>query len=356
MAYVAVSGGREAIKESIALLKYHRCSTETQLELDALEKSFGLLIHRVMGEAGLYSTAYAALALKQCEGSVEEAVFLLRAYRSTLTRSYDTIQTNTDQMRVIRRISSVFKDIPGGQILGPTYDYTYRTLDPALREEDAAEEYEKAQSLLQEAQSQPVSIMPRVADILEAQGVLAEEEDHTPPFDVTKHMLEFPCPRSARLQVLARSDSGFVTGIAYSAMRGYGFSNHPTIAELRSGYLSMDIPYPLDSSCHIHLGEILVTEVISLITSDSEENPEQLQIKKGYGMVFGRSESKAISISFLDMTLSEEGASPCNDEEFCLTHGDVLEMNGYISHTKLPHYVTFQSKLASVRKHGEVAK
>ena len=32
-------------------------------------------------------------------------------------------------MVVERRISAIFKDLPGGQILGPTFDYTHRLLD-----------------------------------------------------------------------------------------------------------------------------------------------------------------------------------------------------------------------------------
>ena len=117
MAYVAVSGGEEAIAASIRLLDYYRSGTEKDLELEAIAEKFGLLIDKVMSESGLYAKQYAALALKQCEGSTEEAVFLLRAYRSTLKRSYYTKTVHTDQMRVIRRISAAFNDIPGGQIL-----------------------------------------------------------------------------------------------------------------------------------------------------------------------------------------------------------------------------------------------
>ena len=90
MAYVAVSGGQEAIEESIRLLHCMRGSTFKELEVEAIEKKLGLLVDRVMSESGLYAPAYAALALKQAEGSIEEAVFLLRAYRSTLSRNYYT--------------------------------------------------------------------------------------------------------------------------------------------------------------------------------------------------------------------------------------------------------------------------
>ena len=138
MAYVAVSGGKEAIEESIKLLDYYRSGTDLDIEIEAIMHKMSLLVDRVMSEAGLYSKTYAALTLKQCEGSIEEAVFLLRAYRSTLTRNYYTNIVDTGNMRVVRRISAAFKDIPGGQILGATYDYTHRLINFNIDKEDAA--------------------------------------------------------------------------------------------------------------------------------------------------------------------------------------------------------------------------
>ena len=131
MAYVAVTGGREAIEQSLKLLEIFRDSKE-DMTVSAIKENMGLLIDKIMSEAGFYSQEYAALALKQCEGSVEEAVFLLRAYRSTLPRNYYSCPVDTRDMRLIRRISAAFKDIPGGQILGPTYDYSHRLLDFSL--------------------------------------------------------------------------------------------------------------------------------------------------------------------------------------------------------------------------------
>lgn len=101
MAYVAVSGGQEAIEESIRLLHCMRGSTFKELEVEAIEKKLGLLVDRVMSESGLYAPAYAALALKQAEGSIEEAVFLLRAYRSTLSRNYYTLPASGTEMRAL---------------------------------------------------------------------------------------------------------------------------------------------------------------------------------------------------------------------------------------------------------------
>lgn len=139
MGYVAVTGGQEAIEASIQLLKDYRSGGEEALSIEVIQQRMRLLIDRIMSEAGLYAPDYAALALKQCEGSPEEAVFLLRAYRSTLPRNYTSRTVSGEQMHIRRRISSAFKDIPGGQVLGPTYDYVHRLLDFSLAQEDEQE-------------------------------------------------------------------------------------------------------------------------------------------------------------------------------------------------------------------------
>ena len=111
MGYVAVTGGQEAIQASIQLLKEYRSKGERPVDLQVLRDRMGLLIDRIMSEAGLYAPDYAALALKQCEGSPEEAVFLLRAYRSTLARNYASRTVSGDQMHIRRRISSALPSL-----------------------------------------------------------------------------------------------------------------------------------------------------------------------------------------------------------------------------------------------------
>lgn len=358
MAYVAVKGGREAIEQSLKLLDLFRDS-KTDISVSCIKDNMGLLVDKIMSEAGFYSREYAALALKQCEGSVEEAVFLLRAYRSTLPRNYYSLPVQTSEMRLIRRISAAFKDIPGGQILGPTYDYSHRLLDFSLMDERTEGGEEKSADQNGEHTGEESIGKPegedircgRVTDILKKEKVLAETgEDNTPPFDVTSNVLTFPAPRSARLQTFARSDAGFLGGVAYSSMRGYG-AVHPTVSELRCGYVEVCIPYVLDESEEICIGDILVTEVEALVPSHTETDEEfdKMTLSGGYGLIFGRNENKAIAMSIADASLETEGNTPSQDEEFVLTHGDCLEMSGFISHLKLPHYVTFQSKLDRVR-------
>lgn len=350
MAYVAVSGGEEAIAESIRLLDYYRSGTNKDVDLETIKEKMSLLVDKVMSEAGLYAKDYAALALKQCEGSTEEAVFLLRAYRSTLKRTYYTKVVDTRKMRINRRISAAFKDIKGGQILGATYDYTHRLLHFDLENEDSAKLQAEMERKVEE--QEPVEITPCdfVSDELKKEGLLdTYEEDNEPPFDVTENLLEFPAPRSARLQTLTRADTGYISGLAYSVLRGFG-QVHPTVGELRSGYVELEVSYLFDEEESIYIGEILLTEVENLNQAD---DGDQLKMASGYGAVFGRNENKAIAMAVLDRELDRGGEYPTQDQEFVLMHGDCLEMNGFISHLKLPHYVTFQSKLDAVRKTRE---
>ncbi len=347
MAYVAVSGGKEAIEESIKLLEFYKSGTDKDIETEAIMHKLSLLVDRVMSEAGLYSKEYAALALKQCEGSVEEAVFLLRAYRSTLTRNYYTNTVNTDEMRVVRRISAAFKDILGGQVLGATYDYTHRLIDFENNGENAADNYNAAAKQLAEQTPQEITPYPRVSDELKKEGLIDSfVTDDSKPHDVTVNMLEFPTTRSARLQTLSRADTGFISGLSYSALRGFG-QVHPTVGELRCGYVELCVPYLFDENESVYIGEILMTEVECFNEADDKD---QLKLAVGYGAVFGRNENKAISMAVIDRELDHGGEYPTQNEEFVLMHCDSLEMNGFISHLKLPHYVTFQSKLDAVRK------
>ncbi|MDZ7811423.1 MAG: carbon-phosphorus lyase complex subunit PhnI [Arhodomonas sp.] len=100
-----------------------------ELDLAQIRQQMGRTVDRVMNEGSLADPELAALALKQAQGDINEAVFLLRAYRNTLPRLGRTEPLDTNSMRLDRRITPVFKDTPGGQMLGPTFDYTHRLLD-----------------------------------------------------------------------------------------------------------------------------------------------------------------------------------------------------------------------------------
>lgn len=381
MGYVAVRGGGKAIEESLKLLEYQRVSASSAWGTDEIEGTFPELVDQVMGEASLYAPRLAALALKQAQGSPDEAVFLLRAFRSTLERPYVSRPVDTGAMRVNRRVSAAFKDVPGGQVLGATRDYSHRLLAFDLETEGAEElaekraelaaHFEKVAEALEAAPDvvlgapQTPAALPRVLDYLRAQGLIAHvEADDAPPVDATMAPLSFPAPRSVRLQTLARGMTQAVEALGYAAIRGFGPA-HPTVGELRSGRVAVAVDHPLEAGGEqdaYYLGSVPVTEVESVFESEGESDADGgtatatrsdgggLSLAIGYGLVFGRAETKAIAMSVLDHCLERgDKRFPTEDEEFVLYHVDGVEATGFISHLKLPHYVTFQSKLSSVR-------
>src|SRR5215813_1979361 len=138
--YVAVKGGERAIEAAHAQLAEERRGDRAvaELTLAQIEQQLGLAVDRVMTEGSLYDRELAALAIKQARGDLVEAIFLLRAYRTTMARLGASQPLETTRMTVRRRVSATFKDVPGGQILGPTFDYTHRLLDFSLAGTHAA--------------------------------------------------------------------------------------------------------------------------------------------------------------------------------------------------------------------------
>lgn len=361
MGYVPVKGGTQAIEASVNRLKYERLKGQEIVEINTILSTMSSLVDQVMSESSLYSPELAALAIKQGEGSMEEAVFLMRAHRSTLPRHYYSETVEVETMFVERRISASFKDIPGGQLLGATYDYTHRLLDFELLEEsqEANRRWlaDYKTSLATVTPGKDIIYFPKVVDYLRKEGLFESfETDNTPPSDVTKQSLQFPTTRSARLQVMTRGQTGAITSFGYASLRGYG-EVHPTVGEVRVGKVPIYTAPPntteLSLEDQYYIGEIRITEVESFVpvSVKNKKNEDELEFEIGYGVCYGQNETKAIAMSILDQCLEHPNAEfPTHDEEFVLLHIDSVESTGFISHLKLPHYVTFQSKLDSIRQ------
>ena len=356
--YVAVKGGEQAILNSHKLIAEERRGDPAvpELTLAQIQEQLQLAVDRVMTEGSLYDRDLAALAIKQAQGDLMEAIFLLRAYRTTLTRFGETLPIDTAQMAVRRRISATYKDLPGGQVLGPSYDYTHRLLDFALAAEAGAgaPEAERAECGVEAA-------IPRVTDILNHEGLIEQEvalDDDGPVGDLTREPLRFPAERDIRLQNLARGDEGFLLALGYSTQRGYG-RNHPFAGEIRLGEVAVAF-VPEELGFAIEIGEITVTEcqMINQFTGSAERPP---QFTRGYGLAFGHCERKTMAMALVDRALrarelDESVEYPAQDEEFVLYHPDNVEASGFVQHLKLPHYVDFQSELQLIRslrkRHG----
>lgn len=357
MSYVAIKGGGRAITGAAQALEYLRtCQGQsgTPLELADIEQQLYFLVSRVISEGGLYHPGLASLAIKQSLGDTLEASFALRAYRSTCPRVLETPVHRSAGMRLIRRISAAFKDIPGGQMLGPSSDYALRLLRMELIDEPAETFRQFAGNWLNGIQDTALpDSFPKVIDSLCDEGLLPPKPgtQSTPAFDITREALTFPAPRSASLSVMARAETGSILALAYSSMRGYG-DIHPTVAELRVGYLPVCLPHPISGELQ-EVGEVLVTECEVVAMYEDGEEGKRPSFTLGYGACFGHNEVKAISMAILDRALQKgmrDGAThPSEDQEFVLMHIDGIDSMGFASHYKMPHYVTFQSDMDRLR-------
>ena len=349
--YVAVKGGERAIDNAHEWLAEERRGDPSvpELTIPQIREQMRLAVNRVMAEGSLYDPDLAALAIKQARGDLIEAVFLIRAYRTTLPRLAASRPVDTGAMVIDRRISATFKDLPGGQVLGPTFDYTHRLLDFALMAEGGA----PAPGAPTTGAS-PTAHVPHVTGFLNRDGLIeAASPDDTPPPDLTRQPMELPAGRALRLQALARADEGFVLSMAYSTQRGYG-RTHAFVGELRIGRVAVEVDIP-ELGFAVGIGEIELTEceTVNQFRGSKTEPP---QFTRGYGLVPGQAERKAIAMSLVDRALrwQELGedftGAPAQDEEFVLMHCDNIQATGFLEHIKLPHYVDFQAELELVRK------
>jgi len=346
--YVAVKGGERAIENAHAWLAEERRGDTgiAELSIPQIREQLSLAVNRVMAEGSLYDPDLAALAIKQARGDLIEAIFLIRAYRTTLPRFGASKPVDTGAMACDRRISATFKDLPGGQVLGPTFDYTHRLLDFKLA---ADGEVPAAPS-----RDADMGEVPHVTEFLNREGLIEEapKEDTTPP-DLTREPMEMPADRALRLQALTRADEGFTLGLAYSTQRGYG-RNHAFVGELRIGTVPVEMDIP-ELGFAIEIGEVTLTEceTVNQFTGSKTKPP---QFTRGYGLVFGQTERKAISMALVDRALRWEElgednvGAPAQDAEFVLYHADNMQATGFLEHIKLPHYVDFQSELELLRK------
>ncbi|MGA0539793.1 carbon-phosphorus lyase complex subunit PhnI [Neotabrizicola sp. VNH66] len=346
--YVAVKGGERAIDAAHSWLAEERRGDPAvpELSVPQIREQMALAVNRVMAEGSLYDPDLAALAIKQARGDLIEAVFLIRAYRTTLPRFGTSAPVETATMAVDRRISATFKDLPGGQVLGPTFDYTHRLLDFALMAEGEVPPAPRAPATAE--------AVPHVMALLGRDGLIESEPmDDTPPPDLTREPLELPASRALRLQALARGDEGFLLSMAYSTQRGYG-RTHAFVGELRIGRVEVEMEIP-ELGFSVAIGEVELTEC-ETVNQFKGSKTEPPQFTRGYGLVLGQSERKALSMSLVDRALrwkelgEDDMGAPAQDEEFVLSHCDNVQATGFLEHIKLPHYVDFQAELELVRR------
>lgn len=353
-----ISGGEPAIRASHKRVTEQRRGDLAVPEVSPaqIREQLGLGVDRVVSEGSLYDRDLAARAIKQAQGDLVEAAFLVRAFRATLRRFGESEPIVTGEMTVRRRVAPVYKEPPGGQFLGPTYDYVHRFieferhaadsgLDAGPPDFDDGESSDADMSAIEQSFGALIE-----EDLLEPLPVSGKPDE--PVADLTRAPLTFPTRRDTRLQALARADEGYLLCLAYSSLRGYG-RNHPYIADLRIGEVAVAFVIP-EIGLTVTLGAITVTECQTVHQPGGVPGIPP-RFTRGYGLVLGQCERKAISIALLDRSLrarefEEEQVLPTQDEELVLANCDNVSSAGLVQHLKLPHYVDFKGQLRVLRQ------
>ncbi|WP_321315471.1 carbon-phosphorus lyase complex subunit PhnI [Halarcobacter sp.] len=334
MAYYAVKGGEKAIENS---LNFYAQTTQKAQQLDDEQLIEGLTfsIDKVISEGSLYSKKLASKAIKRSAGDLLNASFFIRAHRSSCQRVGECKTLDTNEMKLSRRVSSAFKDIEGGQLLGSSNDYEIKLLIDVKEKELSFEDYSDKENIIKSA------LTP-----LRNDDLIKKLPKESKPWDITRTFPTSPYPRSSILQVMSRGESGSLLGFSYTSMRGYG-DVHPTIGDLRVGHLDIKFTHPFTKN-EVKVGSIEATAVESVGTFNKDENGDT-KLTTGFGFCFGKNETKAISMSIIDLTLYNSSYSVGTDQivaadfEMMMHHVDGIESFGFCNHYKLPHYVTFQT-------------
>lgn len=352
MGYSAARGGLDAILAAEELMRAKRDGgSSPPLGVDQVTERLNLAVDRVMGEAGLWAPRLAALALRQAEGDLIEAAHLLRAYRSTRMRLAQPVPVHADELEILRRIVPAYRVPPGPQLLGRTLDYVGRLLDvgttpPATADPEPADPEPAAPEA-----PEPVAAGPtqdgrhpaRLLDLLRSQGMIRDRrrDDDPEPLDITRDPVRPGAPRSARLSVMARAETGALVNLWYRNILGPdGYIHEVTLGEVRHGRLPVRVAHPVTGQ-PVGLGSVRVTEVEAIEDLDGEQEERGL-FDVGYGLCLGHNERKAIAMANLDIAVERDGGrSPLEQSVLMTTDG--LDASGFLEHLKLPHYVTFRS-------------
>lgn len=360
MGYAAARGGLEAIEAAEALVRRKRLTGESDwLGTDQLVERQRLAVDRVMGEGGLWAPELAARALRQAEGDTIEAAHLVRSHRSTLPRLATSEVVSMDDLSVLRRIVPAYRNPPGPQLLGRTLDYTGRLIDftpddVARQEADGAAPVATAGNGAPPCVEQPCleeERRPRrLLDLLRSLDLVVDRRrpDVPEPADITREPVRPGAPRSARLAVMARAETGALVNLWYRNILGPDDHIHEvTLGEVRHGTIPVPVTHPLTGAT-VRIGSVRVTEVEAIEDLDGPDE-DRTRFDVGYGLCLGHNERKAIAMANLDISVERDrGRSAL--EQSVLQTTDGLDSSGFLEHLKLPHYVTFRSMVE--RKHA----
>jgi alpha-D-ribose 1-methylphosphonate 5-triphosphate synthase subunit PhnI len=262
-----------------------------------------------------------------------------------------TCRLGWPELRARRRITPGFAEPREGQYLGASLDYVQRILDLTPDGSQAPEgTLDGRPSAF--ADSPAPERFERASAGLEAQELLAPIAPRAEPEDLTRTATA-RTGRGALLQVLSRAETGALTALAYTYIRGFAARQDPTVLELRSGTLPVRVRRPCGGL--VGVGEIEATVAEVAIYRLHGDQPDA-RLTIGVGATPGRLERRAVAAGVLDAACARAAADspsrkePCEDAEFLAVALDGQEASGFVEHLKLPHHVTFTSELDRLRQ------
>ena len=303
-----------------------------------IDEQLSLAVDRVMSEGSLYDRRMAALAIKQARGDLIEAIFLLRAYRTTLPRFGFAEPLDTTAMPCVAASPRPSRTCPAA---GARPDLRLHPSPARLRSRAPGA---PAPADAPAGRQAP----PRVTDILARDDLIDREAAPRTLRSATSPATRWFSPRPATpLQNLARGDEGFLLGLAYSTQRGYG-RTHPFVGEIRFGEVEVEL-FVEELGFAVQLGAIAVTEC-QMVNQFTAATASRRNSPAATASSSARANARRCrwrwSIARSAPRTRRGAHGPAQDEEFVLSHSDNVQATGFVEHLKLPHYVDFQAELA----------
>jgi alpha-D-ribose 1-methylphosphonate 5-triphosphate synthase subunit PhnI len=302
-----------------------------------------VLEDQVCAEAGLWAPDAARRAIVQAGGDVPRAVSLLKVWAATLPH-LDSCPVAEADIRIERRVSSAYQDIPGGQWLGYAPDLAPRILswddDPV--DVGDSEAVTPVQSIEADAPSR--ASVPRARDLLDGLALRPEPDDGD-GLDPAAGMPVPPLDRATRAGVLAGGETASLVTLASLIL---GRRREAVLAELTVNTVSVRVPHPRTGRPCV-VAQLPVVEAEAIIDADVDGAPG---FAVGWGASMGSIERRAISLALIDGAIQADGEldeSIPLDEQTVVGATDGSANNGFVEHLRLPHYASFASYVAQAR-------
>lgn len=308
-----------------------------------------LLEQQICSEAGIWAPEAAARAIAQAEGDIPIAVSLLKVWAAALPH-IESLPIRSDDIRIVRRISSAYATVPGGQWLGFAPELASRTLDwDDDNPEFSAETTEPADTddigadVPADAPSR--FTVPRARTMLTDVPLVQTPEDGDGA-DPSAGVVTAPHDRATRLGLLASGETGALVSFAALIL---GRRREAVLAEMTVTETAVRIPHPRTGQpCAV--ASLPIVEAEAVLDAEVEQRPG---FAIGWGATMGTHERRAIAMALLDATMQADGelSEPLElNEQTLLSAVDGAATNGFVEHLRLPHHASFASYLAQAKR------